>query len=205
MWWKLWRRHWQGLLIEMVAVFIGVSAAFALDSYREHQEKAERRQQVVELLLKDVIDAEKRLEETLKWVNESPMYGQFLEKLDAKQMPPLKFFALPDFNSTQIWITMLQSGGAAVIDVELLRDVENLIVMNDAWIAQNLQFNELNRTMLLPNLEQPPAHFYDPDTAMLRPKYGWYPYYLRTSLQMTKQVQALLPTLKIKLEEQLQR
>ena len=201
MWWKLWRRHWQGLLIEMVAVFIGVSAAFALDSYRELQEKAERRQQVVELLLKDVIDAEKRLEESMKWVNESPMYGQFLEKLDTKQMPPLKYFALPDFNSTQIWITMLQSGGAAVIDVELLRDVENLIVLNDAWIAQNLQFNELNRTMLLPNLEQPAEHFYDLDTAMLRPKYAWYSYYLRTSLRMAQQVQAQLPVLKARLEE----
>ena len=205
MWWKLWRRHWQGILIEVLAVFIGVTGAFALDSYRESAEKAERRQQTLELMLKDVIDAEQRVAAGLAAAHQSEFVGGFLQALENGERPPLRFFWLEDFNSPQIWMSMLQAGGAEVLSVDTLRELENLIILNDIAIAQNRVFNQLVQLHLVPVLDQPAAFFYQTDTSKLRLQFGWYRYYLKNSLAMSEKVSQGLPKLRKALEAELER
>ena len=205
MWWKLWRKHWRGLLIEMFAVFIGVSAAFAMDSYRERSEKSERRQQIVQLFLKDIADAEKRMEQQEKWEQTSPYTALFLKRYEAGEMPEVQFFQLPEFNSTQVWMGILQAGGGEVLDTETLRNLENLIILNEISISQHRLFNDIMREQVLSSIDNPATHFYDLETKKLRKSYAWLPYYLQQIQGLSKAVPGALANLRASLEAELKK
>ena len=84
---------------ELVLVFIGVYAAFALNSFQQHQQEAKRRDQILAAL-------EQKVAEELDSVRsqggkQKQDAAEFERALDAGEMPPLRALAYaPDYSPT---------------------------------------------------------------------------------------------------------
>src|SRR6266704_6924999 len=95
---------------ELVLVFVGVYAAFWLNSYQQHQQDAERRDRIlasIEQTLREGIESSKINRTT----EQEPAAAEFRRALDAGKMPPLRpFVFITDYSPSDL-ATMLQSGG----------------------------------------------------------------------------------------------
>ena len=94
---------------ELVLVFVGVYMAFWLNNYQQHREEAERRDQILASLekqLQEGIDSGKT-----NRTEQEKEAEEFRHALDAGEMPPLKPFVFTTDYSPSDWATMLQSGG----------------------------------------------------------------------------------------------
>ena len=108
---------------ELVLVFIGVSAAFWLNSYQQHQQEANRRDQILASLerwLGEGIESGR-----IDAVKEEQQAAEFQHALDAGEMPRLRpFIFTTDYNPGD-FATLLQSGGIELLDVETLTALRN--------------------------------------------------------------------------------
>src|SRR6266481_9074129 len=112
-------------LAELILVFVGVYAAFWLNSYQQHREQVQRRDQILSYLeqrLQDGIDSVKR-----DGAQEEKQVAEFQRALAAGEMPPLRPFAFfTDYNPADI-ATLLQAGGIELLDIKtltVLREME---------------------------------------------------------------------------------
>jgi hypothetical protein len=185
---------------ELVLVFVGVYAAFWLNSYQQRQQDAERRDQIlafIEQTLSEGIQSSKinRARE------QEPEAAEFRRALDAGEMPPLHPFVFITDYSPSDFATMLQSGGVQLLDVQTLialRSDESVI----RWGLQRMaRYQKLSDDLIVPNLGQDISFFYDPATKKLRKQFEIYPEALkervdfaheleRTHTELLKQIQA---------------
>src|SRR6266487_4056853 len=198
---KRWRfSHFGGWVAELVLVFVGVYAAFWLNSYQQRQQDAERRDQIlafIEQTLREGIESSKinRAKE------EEPAAAEFRRALDAGEMPPLRPFTfITDYSPSDL-ATMLQSGGVQLLDVQTLRALrsdESVI----RWGLQRMaRYQKLSDELIVPNLDKDISFFYDPATKKLRRQFEIYPKALeervtfaheleRTHTELLRQIQA---------------
>ena len=185
---------------ELVLVFVGVYAAFWLNSYQQHQQDAERRDQIlafIEQTLREGIQSSK----INRTQDQEPEAVKFRRALDAGEMPPLRPFTfITDYRESDL-ATMLQSGGVQLLDVQTLRALrsdESVI----RWGLQRMaRYQKLSDELIVPNLGQDISFFYDPATKQLRRQFEIYPKALeervdfaheleRTHTELLKQIQA---------------
>jgi hypothetical protein len=184
---------------ELVLVFIGVYAAFWLNNYQQHQQEAQRRDQILASLE----------QEFLRGIESGKIIGakqerqatEFRHALDAGEMPPLRPFVFTtDYNPGDI-ATLLQSGGVELLDVKTLmtlRQLESVI----RWGLSDMQrYQKLSDELIVPNLDQDISFFYDPASKKLRKRFEIYPQALeatvrfahdldRTKTELLKQIRA---------------
>src|SRR6266511_4019600 len=185
---------------ELVLVFVGVYAAFWLNSYQQHQQDAERRDRIlasIEQTLREGIESSK-----INRVSEQePEAAEFRRALNAGEMPPLRpFVFITDYSPSDL-ATMLQSGGVQLFDVQTLRALrkdESVI----RWGLQRMaRYQKLSDELIVPNLDRDISFFYDPVTRKLRRQFEIYPEALeervsfageleRTHTDLLKQIQA---------------
>ncbi len=183
---------------ELVLVFVGVYAAFWLNSYQQHQQEAKRRDQIMASL-------EQQLRESIEsgktaGAKEDRQAAEFQRALDAGQMPPLRPFVFTtDYNPGDI-ATLLQSGGVELLDLKTLatlRGVESVI----RWgLSRMARYQKLSDELIVPNLDQDISFFCDPTTKRLRRRFEIYPEALqatgtfahdleRTQTELLRQIQ----------------
>src|ERR1035437_2375052 len=99
--------------VELVLIFIGVYAAFWLNSYEGRQRDAKRRDQILASLeqqLKDGVESARQ-----EGAREDAVVREFRRSLDSGEMPPLKPFTFTsDYNATDM-AALLQSGGIELL------------------------------------------------------------------------------------------
>ena len=191
--------HFGGWIAELVLVFIGVYAAFWLNSYQQHQQDAQRRDQIlasIEQELRRGIESGK-----IAGTKQEQEAAKFQRALDAGEMPPLEPFVFTTDYSPGDWATLLQSGGVQLLDVKTLmalRELESVI----RWgISDMERYQKLSDELIVPNLDQDISFFYDPATRKLRRRFEIYPQALealvkfahdldRTKTELVKQIQA---------------
>jgi hypothetical protein len=184
---------------ELLLVFVGVYAAFWLNSYQQHQQDAKRRDQILASLeqqLRESIESGK-----ISGAKEDQTAAEFRRALDAGELPPLHPFTFTtDYNPGDI-ATLLQSGGIELLDVKTLmalRGVESVIRWGLSRMADYKKFSE---DLIVPNLDQDISFFYDPATKKLRKRFEMYPEALqatanfahdleRTQTELLKRIQA---------------
>jgi hypothetical protein len=185
---------------ELVLVFVGVYAAFWLNSYQQHQQDAERRDRIlasIEQTLREGIESSK-----INRVSEQePAAAKFQRALDAGEMPPLRpFVFITDYSSSDL-ATMLQSGGVQLLDVQTLRALRNDESVIRWGLARMARYQKLSDELIVPNLDKDISFFYDPATKKLRKHFEIYPEALedtvklandleRTHTELLKQIQA---------------
>src|SRR6266704_3668791 len=113
--------HFGGWIAELVLVFVGVYAAFWLNSYQQHQQDAQRRDRILASLeqeLRKGIESGK-----IAGAKEERQAAEFQRALDAGEMPPLRPFVFTTDYSPGDIATLLQSGGVELLDVKTLMAV----------------------------------------------------------------------------------
>src|SRR5437867_9630138 len=108
---------------ELVLVFVGVYAAFWLNSYQQHRQDAERRDQILASLeeqLREGIESGK-----INRAKQERKAAEFRRALDGGEMPPLQPFVFTTDYSPTDFATWLQSGGAQLLDLETLTALRN--------------------------------------------------------------------------------
>ncbi len=185
---------------ELLLVFIGVYAAFWLNSYQQHQQDAERRDQIlafIEQQLSEGIQSSKinRTQE------QEPEAVKFRRALDAGEMPPLRPFTfITDYRESDL-ATMLQSGGVQLLDVQTLRALRSDESVIRWGLARMARYQKLSDELIVPNLDKDISFFYNPATKKLRKQFEIYPDALeetvklandleRTHTELLKQIQA---------------
>ena len=187
-------------IAELILVFVGVYAAFWLSNYQQHQQDAQRRDQIlgfIEQTLSEGIESSK----VNRAKEQEPEAGEFRRALDAGEMPPLRpFVFITDYSPSDL-ATMLQSGGVQLLDVQTLRALrsdESVI----RWGLQRMaRYQKLSDDLIVPNLGQDISFFYDPATKKLRKQFEIYPKALeervsfaheleRTHTELLKQIRA---------------
>jgi len=184
---------------ELVLVFVGVYAAFWLNSYQQHRQDAERRDRILASLEEELRRGiESGKVETAKEEREAT---EFRRGLDAGEMPPLRPFVFTTDYSPGDFATWLQAGGIQLLDVKTLttlRELESVI----RWGLNDIaRYQKLSDELIVPNLDQDISFFYDPATRKLRKLFEIYPEALeatvkyaqdldRTKTALLKQIQA---------------
>ena len=158
---------------ELLLVFVGVYAAFWLNNYQQHQQDAERRDQILASLeqqLREGIESGK-----INRANEEQRAAEFQRALDASEMPPLRPFVFTTDYSPGDFATWLQAGGIQLLDVKTLttlRELESVI----RWGLNDIaRYQKLSDELIVPNLDQDISFFYDPATRKLRKQFEIYP------------------------------
>src|SRR2546426_4467189 len=139
-------------IAELVLVFVGVYAAFWLNSYQQHQQDAQRRDRILASLeqeLRKGIESGK-----IAGAKEERQAAEFQRALDAGEMPPLRPFVFTTDYSPGDFATWLQSGGTQLLDLETLmalRNDESVIRWGLSGIAR---YQKLSDELIVPNLDQ---------------------------------------------------
>jgi len=158
---------------ELVLVFVGVYAAFWLNSYQQHRQEAERRDQILASLeqqLREGIESSKT-----NRVGQEREAAEFRRALDAGEMPPLQAFVFITDYSPSDWATMLQSGGVQLLDVQTLMAVRSDESVIRWGLSRMAWYQKLSDELIVPNLDQDLSFFYDPATKKLRKRFEIYP------------------------------
>jgi nitrogen fixation-related uncharacterized protein len=170
--------HWTA---EVVLVFVGVSAAFWLNNYQQHDQEAKHRDRILaslERTLRAGIASGK-----VNAAEEERQRAEFQRALDAGEMPPLSPYVFTTDYSPGDFAALLQSGGVQLLDVETLtalRNDESVI----RWGLSRLQrYQKLSDELIVPNLAQDISFFYDPATRKLRKPFEMYPEALQATVQ----------------------
>ena len=184
---------------ELLLVFVGVYAAFWLNNYQQHEQDAERRDQIlasIERTLSGGIESNKvnRVEQQLE-ATESR------RALDAGGMPPLRPFVFTTDYSPGDFAAILQAGGVQLLDLETLNALRNDESVIRWGLSRMARYTKLSDELIVPNLDQDVSFFYDPATKKLRRRFEMYPEALdarvkfaddleRTHTKLLKQIQA---------------
>ena len=172
---------------ELVLVFVGVYAAFWLNNYQQHQQDAQRRDQVLvsfEQQLRKGIESGKT-----NRANEERRAAEFQRALDAREMPPLQPFVFTTDYSPIDWATMLQSGGVQLLDVQTLMAVRNDESVIRWGVNRMAWYQKLSDELIVPNLDQDISFFYDPATKKLRKRFEIYPEALQATVKFANELE----------------
>jgi hypothetical protein len=166
---------------ELLLVFIGVYAAFWLSNYQQRQQDAERRDRIlasIEQTLREGIESGK-----INRAKEEREAAEFQRALDAGQMPPLRPFVFTTDYSPGDVAALLQSGGIQLLDLETLTALRNDESVIRWGLSRMARYQKLSDELIVPNLDQDIAFFYDPATKKLRKRFEMYPEALQATVK----------------------
>jgi hypothetical protein len=172
---------------ELILVFVGVYSAFWLNSYQQHRQDAERRDQILasfEQQLHEGIESGK-----INRANQERKAAEFQRALDADEMPPLHPFVFTTDYSPGDWAAMLQSGGVQLLDVQTLMAVRNDESVIRWGLSRMAWYQKLSDELIVPNLDQDISFFYDPVNKKLRKRFEIYPEALQATVKFANELE----------------
>ena len=176
-----------GWVAELVLVFVGVYAAFWLNNYQQHQQDAQRRDQIlasIEEQLREGIESGK-----INRAKQEREAAEFQRALDAGEMPPLYPFVFTTDYSPGDWATMLQSGGVQLLDVQTLMAVRNDESVIRWGLSRMARYQKLSDELIVPNLDQDISFFYGPATKKLQKRFEIYPEALQARVKFANELE----------------
>ncbi len=160
------------VLAEMLVVFVGVYAAFGLESARSKRAEAARGRQMLVAMQHDFADSQQSLDDAVPSV--VAVVDSFLASHEAGGMPEIGHLALSMSFRSGAWDAMMQSGGVNLLDVDFILLVEEYYRLVQTLSDRTDEGRQMSTALILPRLNDGNSVFYDPDTRRLRPSYRWY-------------------------------
>ncbi len=162
--WRDWAPTLSKLALELFVVFVGVTAAFAVDGYRDQRERDQRRQAVYSALDREL----KQMAETHGPVLQRQMteqlaaWDQALAKGE-KPVPPA--FRIPDGERppTGVWNAAVASGTIELVDPELMFELARFYTRAESAGDLYQRYSAGAQTAVWPHLAEGPAAFWEPD------------------------------------------
>jgi hypothetical protein len=160
--------------LQVVIVFVGVWAAFALEGQRDRQRNEARRIQALQLLHEQFSGIHQEI--TQASAEMQRVYGTgFLDLVRAGERPlPIPFTFRGGGLETGTWQAILQAGGLDVLDLELIRDIEAFNGHTRAGLAAAQRIDRHSTDVIVPRLSEGAGAFYDPSTGVPLPETNSY-------------------------------
>lgn len=158
------------LALELLVVFIGVYAAFAISEYQSRREVDERREQLQAALVNEIRDIVSSTRPVATYL--PVQLARFDSAVAAGARPGLEPRIEPIRVQTHMWDATLESGALDIFDVSTVYGISQFYNQLNAGFEQLAQLRELSENVLIPALGADSDEFYDADG--LRPRYAWY-------------------------------
>lgn len=139
-------------LIELLIVFAGVYGAFLLSEYKENRQKAERRGQIYDALLREISGVSKDAHQSGKGLSRMKAFYDSL--MAEKEMPPLKPFADPIAFRPHIWEATIQSDGLVLMKVSSIEKISGFYNSTQKFIRLIEEFRARTEPLLMIDQEK---------------------------------------------------
>jgi hypothetical protein len=172
---------------ELVLVFVGVYAAFWLNSYQQRRQDEDRRDRIlasIEKTLREGIESNE-----VSRAKQQKQAAEFRRALDAGEMPPLRPFVFTTDYSPGDFAALLQSGGIQLLDLETLTALRNDETIIRWGLSRMARYTKLSDELIVPNADQDVSFFYDPATRKLRKRFDFYPEALDATVQFANELE----------------
>jgi hypothetical protein len=172
---------------ELVLVFVGVYAAFWLNSYQQRRQDEDRRDRIlasIEKTLREGIESNE-----VSRAKQQKQAAEFQRALDAGEMPPLRPFVFTTDYSPGDFAALLQSGGIQLLDLETLTALRNDETIIRWGLSRMARYTKLSDELIVPNADHDVSFFYDPATKKLRKRFDFYPEALDATVQFANELE----------------
>jgi hypothetical protein len=183
-----WRHRMLHRAAELIIVFVGVYAAFLLNSYYDQRKEDQRRVQLADWLIEDytgiLADVQKEAA-TLKRESDA-----FRADVASGKMPGLTVLigATSDYDSNDKAM-LLGSGALNLLKVSTLRQLTQVEQLMRQGVFLLRHDQQLSDTLILPHLGETPSPFFDPGTKQLRAEYSWYPQFFEREMAIERAIE----------------
>jgi hypothetical protein len=161
---------------ELVVVFVGVYAAFALAEWKENRDRRERAAQVRAALIGEIRDVQSNTYRVAVWVPD--YFAQLEGALSAGTPVAPNPWLEPVAFEPHVWDAVLTSDALDLFDVESFFEVSEFYNLLAAGFGQIAQLRSLSESQLLPRLGEPASTYFrpaaDPPALRFKPEYEWY-------------------------------
>lgn len=151
---------------------MGVSAAFALDQYRDIRRESERRRQILLALEKDFAASQQTLDQAV------PQMTQIVDSIvvayERGDRPEIGHLAATITFRSGTWDAMLASGGTEILDVDLILKVEDYYETVQSLQEASAEGRRMSTELILPVIDQGNSVFYEAEGGKLKSKFSWY-------------------------------
>lgn len=160
-------------VFELVIVFIGVTAAFALENWRERSTEAQYHPAMIAALrptLKDVIRHNARFDAEVL-----PKLAAFDAALAAGGQPSLPVFreALSERPPTRAWSGLVASGAARALSPDLFFEMALFYTRQESFGERYVRYNDFTEQHVY-TAGSGTSSFYDPVSKRLKPEFAAY-------------------------------
>ena len=188
-------------IFEVVIVFIGVTAAFALESARQDRQEAAYRKQMIAALipiLDDTIRHNRQFEAQV-----DHQLGAFDSALARGEHPSLPVYREPGSERppTRVWDGIVSTGAAKALDPKLFFDLARYYTRLESFGERYIRYNDFTEQRVFA-LGDDQAAIYDPTNGRLKPEYAAYVDRLRDLDKLAKELDRLAADVKVRLEAQ---
>jgi hypothetical protein len=161
------------MALELIVVFVGVYAAFALTAWDQGRQDGDKRERLRQALL-----AEVRGTNAVARRSQAALHD-LVAQFEASRLRGEHPVPRPMLSETRadpnVWNATVAAGGINLIDVETFVQLARYYNSVQAGLESNQTLKRLSETQLIPHQGDPPASFYAIGTNDLRPEYTWYP------------------------------
>ena len=162
-----WRSHVGWLAGQLLVIFLGVTAAFIVENYRESLSQREELHQAVSGLVAELEDYEARSARITNAFDAAIETWKAADRRGQHAIPG--YYRIPGAPHPPIagWTTMVNSGIARFLDPKLRRDL-SYYYSEFVGIHDNYErYNQFTEREILPRLASGPDAFYGPDGKLL--------------------------------------
>ena len=189
------------LIFEVVIVFIGVTAAFALESARQDRQETAYRKQMIAALIPILDDTIRHNQQFESLVDQK--LGTFDRALARGEHPTLPVYREPGSERppTRVWDGIVSTGAAKALDPKLFFDLARYYTRLDSFGERYIRYNDFTEQRVFA-LGADQAAIYDEKSGRLKPEYAAYVDRLRDLEKVAKELDRLAADLKGRLQSQ---
>jgi hypothetical protein len=155
------------MVIELLAIFAGVSSAFFVENYREELEDQERREEITAVLMRELHT----------YVDRAPFVTREMsrrlddweaERLGGSRQPPA-YYREPAAETppTAVWAATVSSGGVNLLESDLFYDLAFFYHRLASVSQRYIRYNTFTEREVLSRLKVGPEAFYGTSTGEL--------------------------------------
>lgn len=158
-------------LVELAIVFIGVSAAFMVDNYRDQREQARSLDAAYRGLVEEMKQYSTRGRAHAVHAREA--LAAYRSKHAHGERPPPAFYRVPgaEHPPEAVWQTSVASGVVNLMPPELRREMGWFYEENYGIADRYVRYAEFTESQILPGLKEARDVFHDPQTGELYPRF----------------------------------
>ena len=188
------------LLFEVVIIFIGVTAAFALEAARQEREEAAYRDGMIAALIPTFNDLERH---TRMFVKENgAKIAAFDAALARGEQPKLPIYREPggERPPSRAWDGIVATGVSKALPPELYYELSRFYTRQESFGERYVRYAQVTEQQIM-TLGPDQRGIYDPESGALKPEYAAYVDRLRDLIGLAKLLDVQSRDLRAKLGE----